>query len=342
MPRNSLTLEQIEELPDLVKSKKITTQYALKKITEYIALNEKRFRIIAEDSDAKQDIYEIILKSGEKLFLQYDFKRGKFINYIHNYVLNSLKHVCAIEKESKLFNSLTCEHGIEITEQKIISYSKMTPKDFGYDEKVFKPKKITPEELQKSLEQIQKITNKKISENKIKNKNQENQITKILRKIPIKSRGLTLLILILHSVYVISDESIKIFSEFTETDIDFLRNLILTFKDLLESKYTKIEKLKAARDKTYVAYKKNNISYNELKSSFCENDLIKAQTLKRQEILLGIRLKNENERIKEKKAIPIPSNRQIAAFMGINERTISYHMSYIKKIIENDSDKKTS
>lgn len=212
----------INTLPELVNSEKLTVNEAVNIIAEYIYKNPHRFGLAKFDEDFRSEFIVRFIQRADKLLLRYDCKNATFFTYLHAFTRGlTLSLIRDMKKEER-----TVKHAIK-EEENTWEY---------------KTKKYIP----KLAKCTKKNTKTSAAEQPVKNY--------CMKKNEIEAK--TAIVLALKSSYFLSDNQVSMVSDYCGIERENLEKTLSSLNKPLEKRAEHCAELRARRDNAYYFHRK--------------------------------------------------------------------------------------
>ncbi len=332
-----LTNEELEGLPEAVCSGKTSVKEALGKLAATFPMLPE-FRNITKDEDLTGDVILNLLQHGHYLFLRYDRKFGKFTPYFTSYIrllyktakrkkmreqfnavcVSMTEHENFFQNEEKYFQDEYCCKAL-----KFKPYFPSIPDRVPYKirRKECEVSQNTPEYASASPENADDGCKSKIEQYCSEKHGIEEKIA---------------LAVSLKSCYYLDDDHIEAISNFCKIPKEELTDTVEKLKFSLRPKIEKLEELKNRRDRSYFLHRRYKLRLDYCKANMQDSEKIKN--------LYDFHTKSwiEKNSILQEKSYPVcPTNKVIAAILGVCERQVGYFLNNadrLKKLIGKNND----
>ena len=292
----------IEDLPYLVSSGKISKTDAVKRIAEEIYRAPRRFALASYDEDFRSEIIVAFLQKGCNVFARYNATCGSFRGYLYAFIQGLILTQKRVEMKNFLANE--------------------TIKEFNYP---------YPRDFENDIEH----DNLHVAEKTVNYAPVENtQIWKSIRKrcpTHSASNAKMALILALKSSYYIPLDSIDTVSSYCHLRNTELTRIIATLNSYL---YTRIRRRNSAiqrRDNAYYFHRKY---YLQMK--YNNTGALHLESLKKKYIHQTENWRCKNKELQERRYRVCPTNKMIARVLGICERQVSYYITRAQKMADRE------
>lgn len=298
----------LNEIPNLLKEKKMSQEEGINFLTNFISENYFIFGNRLRDEDFRSEVILSFLEKSNSLFEKYNEERGTFFSYFYSYIQNSASYLIKLKQKESILKKIS---RFELEQNYSNKMKKEEPLKVEENNVQYCSKKISKENIKKTLTEI---TKKKTKYEKI------------------------ILTLALKNSFYLTDNLIKKVSNFLKIDATLLSEIIMNYKNEMENKILRRDKVFSKRDKSYFIHKKCEKEIDELKTKQnldFDTDMQYAANQKLEK-LYYVNQKHItkwnaiNKEILEGKINIKPSNHSIANMMGICERQVSYYLFCVK------------
>lgn len=306
------TLEKVNSLPNLIKNQIITEKQGVEILCTEFLKNPIFFTGRFINEEAISDLIFYMLSAKKNIFKSFKKDNSSFFEYFKSFLIFKLKTL------KKIYINKMIEDSTFFCDSEIFNEENQSK----YTEYCLKTASFEPY----TLTEKDKIPYSQTFHSKTSGFNFKEHIQNL------NSSKKTALICALKYCYYIEDENLKVISEYCKIPESIFIKIKEKFACQLTKKSKKITELKEKRNKAYFLRRKYSIQLQELKLSDSEYS--------KKEKLFNNQNKywqNKIKEIKSKRNLLLPSNKDLSEVLGINERTISFHLNKAKKIgNEND------
>lgn len=298
----------LNEIPQKVKSQLITKKEAINSIATFICQNYPVFGLQHYDEDFREELILYIIEKGNNILTNYDEKHGNFFNYLYCYITCTVRTLVRTNAKKKVLESVAFNEQVQSFEEKEYQYNNIKYQNIESPEIPYAAVKITPEELKKAFTNIDK--------------------DKELLVIAMKC-----------SFYITDDEINKVCKHYNLNKIDLYKAIEYCRTTLLMKSFRK-QQLQQRRNAAYYNQKKYEKKIQLLEDSdITENtNLLKKTFIKKKEKYYN-NWQSLTSKFKDG-YLPIrPTNKTVAAVLGICERQVIY---YIRKAEKREKQNRTS
>lgn len=313
-------LTDINALPGLVKSGRISSKQALGMLAEMIQENPYFFRLVSYDEDTRSDLILSVLQNGRFVFDRYNPQFGEFRTYFMSFLRGQLLTLSR-RNAARFYSSMSLD-------QELPSEYERSAEMYARDEFPLAEARFTPCDPPPAAGAPYRIA--PVPENRRAAGNAE--FAGRWRKNRSASAK-TALVLALKSSFYLTDRHIDEVSRRFGIDSDNLHRTVEDIKSTLRKRTEKFTSLKERRDKAYYLHKKYRFQLQ-----YCRQETIQKNRIRELYEKQTRNWKRKNEILQQKSYRVCPTNREIAGLLGICERQVSY---YIRKGKEmgNDGEK---
>ena len=317
---------ELNELPEMIASGKISKKVALDKLAIYLRENYGVFGLQKKDEDFKSEVIILLLEKGEKILDQFNPDYGTFFTYFFCFIKSLMNNVTRKRAASYVQENHGITESISNYQQMQDAYAQINYQDFEIGKVPYSYKPISPETLQLAC----KTETYHIKEYLSKKEEEYSELQKNLGKISPSMAERILLVLALKSAYYITDTQINKIAEICHIEKEHFQEVIQQIKIDLMKKHGNKENIEKRRNKAYYLHFKYK--------SRLELDLENVKELNNYEIKdLTSKYKKQtfswkriNDQL-EKGVVNIrPTNKTIAQILGICERQVSFYIKNAK------------
>ncbi|MBP5402867.1 MAG: hypothetical protein J6Y36_06900 [Treponema sp.] len=305
----------LDEIPELVKSKKLSVSQACIEMYKIIYTNYPRFNLKNFDEDTRSDFLLYFLEKKAKTIIErFNPEIATFGSYVYSTLqsaqitfLNSLALKSDISNSVLLDSILTYDDKMEEEVEKVTAISDEEPV-YKYSRKAKK-------------EKIPSLVYKQI-------------FKKVNHRLPMalsKQRKIQqgLLILALKSAWYINDEQIKKVSRICDISPEIITNSVCALKSKLITKALNRREIEKSRNRAYCFV---NTYRHELELTDPDENKFKYKEIKRKLDYQTSAWTNKNQLLLNGRFKIAPTNSEIADVMGLPYRLISASIMYFKKV----------
>ena len=297
---------ELNKLPELFRSGKITQKEAIDIICRFVIKNYPVFGLHKYDEDFRQDIMIGLIEKSPQLLQIFNPNYGDFFTFIYCYIstlINSKIKKCIMTSIREKINVEEC---ILNMDEKQHNYHKIDFNTLEYSKVPFAQKKISPEEFQAAI-----------------------------KEISLKHQDKKILILALKSSYYLTDEQIERISKLYGIKPEYFYSMIQHCKETIDKKREKREKMMQRRNYAYYHHKRYNRMYQNL---YEDEKTLKQELLMEKCSQKGQKHHNHwtklNKTFAKGHLYLRPTNKTVANIMGICERQVNYYIKCAKKEVE--------
>ena len=306
----------LNEIPQMLESKKITRKEAVNILAEFVLKNERIFGLSEKDSDFKADVLLMIIESGDHLFKLYNPKLGNFFNYFFSFVRSQIgKEIRKLKRNTYL--DLFC-----LEEQKKLSLEN-TYNPHPVSERLHEAQKTQPKATKElfiaSRKENYNLPRRMVSDEKIC------QINERLKNFNQKIRVKILMILALKSAYYITDSQIKTISSLCNLNEQEFAATIHNLRNDLDSKIKTRKEYELRRNNAYFHRKRfETLIQNEQKADEETTRYYRLDLQKKYQRHTNIWNKL-NKKFSEGFLMLRPTTEVVAKILGIGVRQTNYY-----------------
>lgn len=323
-----MTRDELELVPERVKSGKISWQQAANDLIVFIIRNKQMFGLTKYDEDFISEIIIIFLDRCISAFNSYDKKKGTFFAYLYCFVAN----ICNSIKKERITRKIIEHHNINesISDyfSKIQDYENISYTDL---ERPKIPYKYTPVSY-KDFQIACKTDSYRIKEIVDSDKSYiEKTIKEKLKTYSPLMVEHIILVLALKSAYYLTEEQIEKISDMFHIDSTKFHQIVLDLKQGLESRKRNRTILEERRNRAYYLHTKtrNQIEWNkETKNDSDYSNLVLRKSYQKN----TANWKNLNTQLEEGKILIRPTTKLIAQILGISARQVTYYQTTARKL----------
>lgn len=308
-----MTNIKLDDIPDLVKSKKLSSNEACIQIYLILYTNPARFNIHDMDEDARSDFLLYFLqKKTLRLLENYDPLISPFGAYIYKTIQTSRMTFCSKLSEQSNYRQVCFEDSQNsYYEQMEYTQNKVT--------EIAEPKKKF--NLNSDSNEIPQLVFKRVFQ-----KAQHRLCVAESQDRKLK-RGL--LILALKSAWYISDEQIQKVSMFCQIPPSVLTSTVCSLKSGLITKALNRKVIEDNRNRAYSFVRNYRMQMAQNKDSM---DKIKFTQLQKKLDFQFDSWFTKNAKLKSGALRISPSNSEVANALGLTSRLVSFYMRKLKDI----------
>ena len=314
----------INLIPELVKTNKMTAEKAARFIAEDLIRNPKEYFLISQDEDILSELSLKIIETGPLIIKNYKKDYAQFKTYICSMLKYQTLTIIRNKRKKDFKDKLLMEQPSLHYESQMEMYQN--------DESPFKIGHYKPF-IQKTLDKItyrEKRNYKKNSDlfqKKTPSRKGIKDLTDYWKKrTSLKAK--TALILALKSSYYITDEYLDNICDYCEISKRLMLETIDELNQSLPEKELKVNKAREDRDRSYNLHLKFQRELNET-----ENKELKLKLLDRYNYHTQ-KWEKRNKKIQTEGLKISPTNKQISSLLGISERQVGNYIKNADKIAE--------
>ena len=323
-----MTRDDIDLIPDMVKSGKTNWEQVTKELVVFIIRNKPMFGLQKYDEDFISDFIIQFLVRGPESLAEYEDSKGGFLSYLFCIIRNiftGLYKKAAIKSRIEYHN---VSESIANYGNKIEAYANINYKDFERPKVPYSCKPVSIEAFQIACKtdsyHIKRIIN--------------SDETTFEKEIRAKLKGLSpkmiqniLMVLTLKSSYYITDNQVEKISKVLNINTTAMHEIIQEMKTQICSRVSNKEKIEIRRNRAYYNHKttRNMIIWEELDFNKTEYEKLK---LNRKYEKSTKNWKNLNHQLEEGKILIRPTTKQIAQVLGLSSRQVIYYQSTARKL----------
>jgi hypothetical protein len=304
-----MTATEINELPELVAGHRFNKDGACEKIITDMYLHPAGYYLGRMTGDDLGDFVLSFLPVLKKLADKYNPGQGPLLPYLRSCIRVQLQ-VFKRQRRNASFseNCLRTTIG-QLYEDAAENYSRQ-------EYSLRPPKHPDPEELRTA--HYTAVTRFKLCN------------TKSILKTEIKKK--VILVLALKSCYYLDDDDITRVAETSGCDRQDLVEKIRSLRASLDGKAERSHRYQEQRNRAYFYHKRYTMQLSYLEPGTRMYDILHRRDKKQQNCW-----KNKTCRLQHNFLRIAPSNKDVAALLGICERQVCYYISYAKKSMEKQS-----
>jgi len=294
--------KNIEEIPALVATGKITKTEAVQLLAQEIYSCPFRFGMAAYDEDFRSDVLLTFLMKGKLVIERYIPEYGTFRSYLFAFV----QGLVLTQKRNQI-RKMISENSVKQC---------MSSEAFEFQEEETSPstEKSAAEKYVKYSTGSHESVWKELS-----SRSQPSGI----------SNAKTALILALKSSYYIPVNYINEVSSYCKLESAEIQRIIAELNSLLYAKIKRRNVVAGRRDNAYYFHRKY---YMQMK--YCNKDKTDMVALSEKYVKQTKNWKNKNDMLQKSRYRVCPTNKMIAKILGICERQVSYYINRGKKLHE--------
>ena len=323
-----MTRDEIETIPELVKSGKMNWEQVAKELVVFIMRNKPMFGLQKYDEDFISDFIIQFLVRGPDALAEYDITKGGFMSYLFCMIKNiitSLNKKAALNSRIEYHN---VSESIANYQNKVDAYQNINYEEFECPKVPYTYKPVSYKDFQIACKtdsyHIKRIISSEESAF-------EADIKKKLKGYSPKMIQNIVIVLALKSSYYITDDQIEKISKLLNIDKTSIHEIIQELKTLMDSRISNKEKIEIRRNRAYYNHKtmRDQIKWNELNSSEPQYENLK---LNRKYEKNTRSWKNLNHQLEEGKILIRPTTKLIAKVLGISSRQVTYYQTTARKL----------
>ena len=323
-----MTREDIELIPEMVKSGKKSWEQVAKELVLFIIANKPMFGLQKFDEDFISDFIITFLDKGPESMNEYDTSRGTFFAYLFCITRNfqtSLVKRAAINNQIeylKLGESI-CNY-----ENKIEAYNNIKYEDFERPKVPYSYKPISYKDFQIACKTDSYHIKKVMSSNQTCF---ADHIKEKLKDYSPKMIQNIMLVLMLKSSYYITDDQVEKISALLNISSSSLHQIIQEINLQMEKRIFNKEKIEIRRNRAYFQHKrlKCQMEWNENNTIEPEYENL---TLKRKYQKNTRNWSTLNHQLEEGKIHIRPTTKLIAKILGMSPRQVTYYQTTARKL----------
>ena len=301
-----MKLQQLENLPEDLKSGLITEKEAIDKICCYVAENYPIYGLHKYDEDFRQDIILNLLERASHILHLFNPKFGDFFTFLYCYVSSLINTKVKKMLTDSMKERLNIQESIDSFEEKTSSYHRIDFTNFDLPKAPYAAKSISSEELQQAF-----------------------------KSLSSKQKDKKIIVLALKSSFYITDEQIERICKIYDLKPDYFYSMIEKCKETLYSKNDKRKLYIERRNFAYYHHRRYcRILYNlEDNDDPEEQDYLRERYLSREKKHQHnwARLNNS---FQKGRLYLRPTNKTVANLLGICERQVNYYINCAKRDLE--------
>ncbi|MBO4638287.1 MAG: hypothetical protein J5710_00865 [Treponema sp.] len=323
-----MTRDEIETIPELVKSGKMNWEQVAKELVVFIMRNKPMFGLQKYDEDFISDFIIQFLVRGPDALAEYDITKGGFMSYLFCMIKNiitSLNKKAALNSRIEYHN---VSESIANYQNKVDAYQNINYEEFERPKVPYTYKPVSYKDFQIACKtdsyHIKRIISSEESAF-------EADIKKKLKGYSPKMIQNIVIVLALKSSYYITDDQIEKISKLLNIDKTSIHEIIQELKTLMDSRISNKEKIEIRRNRAYYNHKtmRDQIKWNELNSSEPQYENLK---LNRKYEKNTRSWKTLNHQLEEGKILIRPTTKLIAKVLGISSRQVTYYQTTARKL----------
>jgi hypothetical protein len=287
--------EEIEKIPELVASGKMTKTEAVNLIAREIYQSPFRFGLTAYDEDFRSDVLLSFLQKGRFIIERYIPERSNF----RSYLFASIQGFILTQKRNQI--------------RKMVSDNNI--RQYIATEE-FESEKNTNDHLSVSCPPVKYKA--------VSNENIWRTMSARCRRVGA-SNAKTALILALKSSYYIPADYVNDISSFCSLESAELHRVIIELNSLLYAKIKRRNIIVERRNNAYYFHRKY---FMQMK--YCNHEKTNMVSLSQKYGRQTENWKNKNKLLQKSRYRVCPTNKMIAKILGICERQVSYYIKRAK------------
>lgn len=320
--------EDIEKIPELVKSGKKSWEQVCHELVVFIICNKPMFGLHKYDEDFISDFIIQFLVRGPEALAEFREEKGAFLSYLFCMIKNiiiSLQKKATMSTRIEYHNVNEC---IIEYEHKAEAYMHINYKDIEQPKVPFIYHPVSPEDFQIACKtdsyQIKRIINSNESEF-------ENDIKEKLKGYSPKMIKNILMVLALKSSYYITDDQVEKISKLLCIDKAKMQCVIQELKNQMNSRVLHKEKIEIRRNRAYFNHRtiRDQIKWNDLNFSEPEYENYKLNKKYEKSTKNWATL---NHQLEEGKINIRPTTKLIAKILGISPRQVTYYQTTARRL----------
>ena len=323
-----MTRDEIEMIPDKVKSGKLSWEQVIKELVVFIVKNKPMFGLQKFDEDFISDFIIMFLIRAKDSLSDYDTSRGSFFSYLFCMVKNIS---VAIFKQMAVQNKIdyhNIHESIMNYDNKIEAYKHINFEEFERPKVPYNYKPVSYKDFQIACKtdsyQIKRVFN-------TDELNLETDIKEKLKGFSPKIIKNIVMVLALKSSYYITDTQVEQICQMFNLNPSKMFQIIQEIKIQMETRISNKEKIEIRRNKAYFHHKtlREQIEWNSISSndSEYENAKLKPKYDKKTKCWETL-----NHQLEEGKIHIRPTTKLIAKVLGMSPRQVTYYQSTARKL----------
>lgn len=323
-----MTRDEMERVPELVESGKLTWKQAIREMSIFITQNKGLFMLFKYDDDFISEVVIEFLDRGPEALSQYNPKQGNFFSFTFCFVKNICNGIIKRKTIKNVIEYYTVSESIINYDDKIELYSKIKPEDFEQPKVPFNYKPVPSEAFQIA------IKSEKYHITKIKDANILEIPLEVREKLKDFSPRIIhnmIIIMALRSSYYLKDDYIKNITQMFNIDYETFHDVLLKINSEIEDKEKTRKKIETRRNRAYFMHKRirDQIEYNK---EISEDFEYESEFLNQKYTKSTVKWNNLNKQMEEGKACIRPTTKIIARVLGISTRQVTYYQTLARKI----------
>lgn len=297
-----MELTNLNLLPELVASGKITRDEGIKLLASFVCNNYPIFGLHKYDEDFRSEIFLKVLEKGSKVIDTFNPANGEFFTFTYCFVRSLIQENTKRQAKNIIKEKISFEQSVE-------SYVNTNPEITEASFSILHNGKIPYSYKKVSLEALQKGI-------------KDNKLEKYDRSI---------LVLALKASFYLNDSQIIKLSRIYEIDLDLLYDLIQFFRDEVFQKYNTKQKLVERRNSAYFLHKKYITQLSILDSKEHEPHNFEREDIEKRNAYQVHNLNALNKKFDEGYLYLRPQTKMVAEVLGICERQVNYYLHCLRK-----------
>ena len=320
--------EDIESIPETVRSGKMSWEQVTNELVVFIMRNKPMFGLHKYDEDFMSDFIIQFLVRGPGALAAYQNSKGGFLSYLFCMIKNI---VSGLHKKA-VINTKIEYHNVNESiinyENKVDAYQNINYAEFERPKVPYAYKPISYKDFQTACKtdtyHIRRVIN---SEKSVF----ETQIREKLKGYSPKMIQNILLVATLKASYYITDFQIEAIASILNFNKAILYSMIQQLKSLMELRITHKEIIEMRRNRAYFNHKmlREQIKWNELNLNDAQYE---NQTLSRKYEKSTKCWTTLNHQLEEGKINIRPTSKLIAKVLGISSRQVTYYQTLARKL----------
>lgn len=298
-----MKINEFNELPQKLADGLLSQREVLNQLCSFVTQNYPLFGLQKYDEDTRQEIMLGVVEKGIHIISVYNPEIGDFFTFFYCHVCSIINTLAKKNTSSYLQDRLNMVEGINTVNEKTVKYHKIDFQNFEVSKAPMNRKKLSPEELQQALKELQlNASDKKI------------------------------IILALKSSYYLTDEQIERLCSIYKIKPEYFYNMIQYCKDSIQKKSERRAKTQERRNFAYYHHRRYKTLLDDmLKEPENEQNVILSSKFERLEKKHEKNWLNLNKSFEEGHLYLRPTNKTVANLLGICERQVAYYIKCAKK-----------
>ena len=322
-----MTRDDLELVPEMVKSGKISWKQAVDDLVVFINCNKPLFGLTRYDEDLISEMNILFLDRGISSLQSYDETKGTFYTYLFCFVVNICNSIRKTRLSSYILEKHSIIESISSYSTRMEEYANIRYDDFERPKIPYKYIPVNYKDFQLACKtdtyHIKKVINQK--------QNKFAQYIKFqLRDYSPNMIQNIIMVLALKSSYYITDSQIRTIAEVFNIDYLQFYQIIQEIKIKLEPRLHNRKILEERRNRAYYLKNKirDQIEWNEGIVVEPYSKLVLDRRFQRN----SNNWKNLNYQLKKGKILLRPTTKLIAQVLGMSTRQVTYYQSTARKL----------